>query len=867
LLQAGCSKEEEGAMMREVKGGKCEFDKTVNGLRLRPISFISMRRQATLSRHSFVGKASTGRWATLKFKHHFIGREFTWITDCSGLLKFFKTDYEATHTMQRWKLELLRFDFTIVHRPAQMLTECDMLSQYNTWTEAWRNKKDDDITSKTLFSLYTQAESDTGSTTYGRWCDEKNRKETEKGTGQTKPHFTRDLYELTKTLTEETPVPVSHVSPKVIGQCFQNKTAMAEVCDRSRTIWVLDSRAQTATKAMTALGIHPTILRESKEQQVWQELTDSCNLTTLRQRIERKKGTQTGERPPEWIIIPRAHDYKTDMKKAQLEELVITGKETGAKAAIMVWTSNNRKSEESHAREIQVLAEELGKTKTGTIWNEEQGGHIEGRTTYLVAAPAAVIKELGNNEFQTEEFVGTIQDILDQDDNIFTDYFQWHEEIKDEVKPPNPRTDKAGVRSIINVIDHNGKERTIPIFDTDKPGPNITTRQQEVGERAFCIEARDGIISQAARPLRNHELLRALGFPEEDVTELTRHKENWTKIYNRLIDTVPRHSFEPLIAAVFQAEQTVAEAKIKGELNAEEGAEGETSMYGNQDKARALLTQVIKRWTTLPAPTEQTWRAATLQDPDLQKAQIGIQHYMAAPEEHNAIFCERFHRYLNKAERLGVIDHQSYEKWKMNTVFASYAWNASPIDGTNVIRSFAAKAWTFRSPLDTQGTHEEARIPQEGEQARQHLGTMFPLWYQQKELLRIINEERRNRHQELANKHKKKRTFQPGDLVIIRKQVNSQGDEGKPAKLTLRAKGPYRVLEPAGENSYYVQKIPAVQNVNRRPGKQQKELAMRMEKTPSSLVIHKRVDTIDTRLAQWEGQLAANPLEKNLGFF
>jgi hypothetical protein len=87
-----------------------------------------MRRKLTSSRHSFVGKAATGRWAMLEFKHHLIGREFTWIMDCSGLLKFFKTEYEATHTMQRWKLELLWFDFTIVHRPARKLTECNMLS-------------------------------------------------------------------------------------------------------------------------------------------------------------------------------------------------------------------------------------------------------------------------------------------------------------------------------------------------------------------------------------------------------------------------------------------------------------------------------------------------------------------------------------------------------------------------------------------------------------------------------------------------------------------------------------------------------------------------------------------------------------------
>ena len=70
----------------------------------------------------------------LKFKRFLIGQEFTWITDCSGLVKFFETDYKATHTIQRWKLELLRFDFTIVHRPGRMLTDCDMLSRYNTWT-------------------------------------------------------------------------------------------------------------------------------------------------------------------------------------------------------------------------------------------------------------------------------------------------------------------------------------------------------------------------------------------------------------------------------------------------------------------------------------------------------------------------------------------------------------------------------------------------------------------------------------------------------------------------------------------------------------------------------------------------------------
>ena len=83
----------------------------------------------------------TGRWAMLKFKRLLIGQKFTWIPDCSGSVKFFETDYEATHTIRRWKFELLRFDFTIVHRPGRMLTACNILSRYNTWTNEWRKEE------------------------------------------------------------------------------------------------------------------------------------------------------------------------------------------------------------------------------------------------------------------------------------------------------------------------------------------------------------------------------------------------------------------------------------------------------------------------------------------------------------------------------------------------------------------------------------------------------------------------------------------------------------------------------------------------------------------------------------------------------
>jgi hypothetical protein len=93
---------------------------------------------------------------------------------------------------------------------------------------------------------------------------------------------------------------------------------------------------------------------------------------------------------------------------------------------------------------------------------------------------------------------------------------------------------------------------------------------------------------------------------------------------------------------------------------------------------------------------------------------LGVRYYVAPPEDHNAISTERFHRYLNKVQKIHQADTQSYEQWKMATLLASYAWNASHIDRLDIIRSFTAKARRLRFPLDTTMEGEEGRISTEG---------------------------------------------------------------------------------------------------------------------------------------------------------
>ncbi|CAJ1952165.1 unnamed protein product [Cylindrotheca closterium] len=255
---------------------------------------------------------------------------------------------------------------------------------------------------------------------------------------------------------------------------------------------------------------------------------------------------------------------------------------------------------------------------------------------------------------------------------------------------------------------------------------------------------------------------------------------------------------------------------------------------------------------------------------------IGIAYHTVSPENHDGILCERFHKYLNKVQQIGAADMNTYEEWAMNTLFGTYAWNAAPVDDTDIQRAFAAVARHFKFPLDNAAAAlsiSEARqknrtrhqqLP--GQNTLEHIETMFPLFWRQKELLKLLNEEQREHHRMLKNQTRTRRKFDIGDIVMVRKQVQSNASAGIPAKLVLRTKGPYRFIEKASEDSYRLQKIPGTSTMLKKRGSTPiKESAFRMHKIPSTTILHKGVDTPDTRLANMRSLLAHSPLEMNLG--
>ena len=133
--------------------------------------------------------------------------------------------------------------------------------------------------------------------------------------------------------------------------------------------------------------------------------------------------------------------------------------------------------------------------------------------------------------------------------------------------------------------------------------------------------------------------------------------------------------------------------------------------------------------------------------------------------------------------------------------------------------------------------------------------------FRQRELFNILISERGVIHRDIRNKGKIMREFYTGDLFIVRKKVKSSIKGGIFHKLLFKIKGPYRVLEKDTLGSYWLQHFPFFEVLGR-PRKKVKDSASRMEKIPSTMVLHKHVGGEDNRFSTMSGPLVNNPLVK-----
>jgi hypothetical protein len=1025
LLQTDNSTEALAAESRETSGGKCEFDLTLSGLRLMPICFISRAtKPKEKSYHATLGEPAVGVWAIEKFKHWLFGKEFTWLTDCFRLKTFFQSEDLPSHVAQRWRLQMLRYNFTIEHRPARMLWEADTLSRYNRWTDQWRTEY------------------------------------------QEKP---TEMITATMIATVKHDIAFSHEPIQIVGPALAPKTDQARVADTTRSIIVVNAGLSTAKQAIKDAGIECFIVAEADTKFLEQD-----KIQSLAQLALESENTIPVPSPEivDWIIA----ETDTTWTKVEEEYLVRTilssAKNRLLRAAILFVHDPGTNIRPSIATRLIETAETINfEVLCFKVHNERFGGTIE-KMHYciLMTESDTILENFKLDGFPDPRPQGMIE-CLDESQNILDD-FTWPSELRQVMENRPTHHDGLGfpdpsrANSILSVQAH-GESDHVPMYNIDFPAPKLGNPRNRFCKCEFGIAVNDEIYGPAFRGIRPHELLQLHGFSNEDARQLLLH-EDYEDVMERLLTTVPRQSMQAITAALFLAEQKTGRS-VNTDVD-------ETNVL------RVLSAFEINQTMTIPLPTSAQWKSSTAEDPELavlipilslpreeqtlNRHTIGAQYHEAwaddrlelengiiyyyerpkrarmkqirskvvpktlrrtiinachsspmsghtgihktyyrvitrywwprvnsdvteavracahcklanatsheaqqmlhtmetdepfdvivldvwspgavpssskeikvltcldtmtgfanaalitqetsqelakttfhhffvpnglprlvifdeagsfagkfkqmceyltipyhavSPENHKAIMCERFHRYLNKVQKIHRADCESPDQWTMGTLFSLYAWNASPIDGTNIIRSYAARGREFPFPIDVhEAPHTNRDHSSFSQQAMEHIESAFPLLFKQRELLTILNDERRTRHRELKDRSKTMKIFQPGDLVIVRKQTATTDADGVSNKLVFKTKGPYRVIEQAtNDGSYWIHKVPFVLGAGR-IGKRRKEMASRMEAIPDTLILHQQADGIDTRLAAIEGPMVSNPLEKYIGAF
>ena len=81
---------------------------------------------------------------------------------------------------------------------------------------------------------------------------------------------------------------------------------------------------------------------------------------------------------------------------------------------------------------------------------------------------------------------------------------------------------------------------------------------------------------------------------------------------------------------------------------------------------------------------------------------LHIKYWVLGRSNHKGLSVERFHRFVNKVERIAGTDRGTHNGFIRTAITAQFAWNSAPIDGTDAVRSLAAVGREFRYPLDVQ---------------------------------------------------------------------------------------------------------------------------------------------------------------------
>ena len=138
-----------------------------------------------------------------------------------------------------------------------------------------------------------------------------------------------------------------------------------------------------------------------------------------------------------------------------------------------------------------------------------------------------------------------------------------------------------------------------------------------------------------------------------------------------------------------------------------------------------------------------------------------------AKRNHQAMRVERFLRFLHKVSTIATSDCGNPAVFEEASFVASYAWNSSPIDSTDIVRSFPAIRRILRFPIDC----DPVLVPTV-EDPSSAVGQFLMLSSHRRttasSILSFFLDDGRSVHRERVNASRTLSSFRVGDFVTAR---------------------------------------------------------------------------------------------------
>jgi hypothetical protein len=457
-------------------------------------------------------------------------KPFVWITDCSGIIKFYEMDLMPNHQVQRWKLDMMRFDWTAVHRPERMLYECNLLSRYNTWASALRKR---DKVQKEDRSA-SNAEAVSG-------CFWRAEVEKYKSTGSMPTGF-------------------SYVDPHIGGNGVEYRTHLAMVLDKTRSMVTVSASGHTTIRG--ALGPNATLQGEIATELYWNELENRHNFISFERHWERllnrhqkRYGSTHGPYIPtlcyEWLWVECAGI--ADDQTLNLQRFIVDSVEDRqTRVVIMLWNDGSLETQKHRDQWGQRIecAIPLFAVHNFEVDNTNCGGHIERRTIGLFASlPFHGCDKLNFND---SEGASPMEDVMDEGNFVFSDYLN----IKAvPVGVPQNGITNPLAHKVDSLIEwgEDGQSDLIPVMCPLFPAPDFSSGEYARGDIEFCVSTCDMGLSASVRPIRRHELLNLVGLKKEKSKELATGE--WDRVRTVARQVTPKATVERIVSSLLTVQQ------------------------------------------------------------------------------------------------------------------------------------------------------------------------------------------------------------------------------------------------------------------------------------------------------------------------